>query len=62
MPVGELLLCLFEPMTTEEKVVPGANALALVADTSEGLNLTDAGKDRSRAAELQAALTIKRGC
>jgi len=57
--IALLLLCLIEPMTTEEQVKPGANLLALVADTSEGLNLTDAGKDLSRAAGLQAALATK---
>lgn len=51
-----LLLCLIEPMTTTERVKPGGNLLALVADTSEGLNLTDAGDTRSRATHLQDAL------
>ena len=51
-----LLLCLVEPMAIRERVKPGGNLLALVADTSEGLNLTDAGAKRSRAATLQAAL------
>ena len=57
--IALLLLCLFEPMATEERVEPGANLLALVADTSEGLNLTDAGAKRSRANDLQAALRTK---
>jgi len=54
-----LLLCLFEPMATEERAKPKANILALVSDTSEGLNLMDAGADRSRAENLQAALLTK---
>ncbi len=57
--IALLLLCLFEPMTTEERAKPGANALVLVADTSQGLNLFDAGADQSRAADLQAALQTK---
>ena len=55
-----LLLCLIDPMTTKERASPGANLLALVADTSEGLNLTDAGASQSRAANLQAALETKK--
>ena len=54
-----LLLCLVDPMVTEERAKPGGNLLALVADTSEGLNLTDAGASRSRGAILQAALEAK---
>ena len=54
-----LLLCLVDPMVTEERAKPGGNLLALVADTSEGLNLTDAGASRSRGAILQTALEAK---
>jgi len=54
-----LLLCLVDPMVTEERAKPGGNLLALVADTSEGLNLTDASASRSRGAILQAALEAK---
>ncbi len=51
-----LLLCLIDPMGTAERAKPGANILALAADNSEGMNLTDAGTDQSRAATLRAAL------
>ena len=54
-----LLLCLVDPMVTEERAKPGGNLLALVADTSEGLNLADAGASRSRGGILQAALEAK---
>ena len=54
-----LILCLFEPMTTEERPKPKANFLALVTDASESLNLTDGGSARSRAEILQDALRTK---
>ena len=51
-----LLLCLIDPMTSAERAKPGANLLALVADNSEGLTLTDAGKKESRAGQLKQLL------
>ena len=36
-----LLLCLLNPMITAERAKPGANQLALLADNSEGLQLSD---------------------
>ena len=39
-----LLLCLLDPMASQERAKPGANRLALLADTSEGMNLTGAGE------------------
>jgi len=54
-----LILCLFEPMTTEERPKPKANFLALVTDTSESLNLADGGSDRSRGEILQDTLRTR---
>ena len=48
-----LLLCLLDPMASQERAKPGANRLALLADTSEGMNLTGAGESRPRAEILQ---------
>ena len=52
-----LLLCLLDPMTSQERAKPGANRLAILADTSEGLNLTGAGESQPRAQVLQQQLT-----
>ena len=51
-----LLLCLIDPMTSAERAKPGANLLALIADNSEGLTLTDAGKKETRAGQLNETL------
>ena len=56
-----LLLCLIDPMTSAERAKPGANLLALVADNSEGLNVTDAGEKKSRAEFLQQTLKPNAG-
>ena len=47
-----LLLCLIDPMASSERAKRGANLLALVADNSEGLNITDSGARKSRADTL----------
>ena len=54
-----LILCLFEPMATEERPKPKANMLAMVTDTSESLKLVDSGAGRSRGEILQNALLTK---
>ncbi len=54
-----LLLCLLDPMSTIEKAKPRANLLALVADTSEGLNVRDAGSEEFRSVELGRVLGTK---
>jgi uncharacterized membrane protein len=56
-----LLLCLIDPMTSAERAKPGANLLVLVADNSEGLNVTDAGEKKSRAEFLQQTLKPNAG-
>ncbi len=47
-----LALCTLEPQWTRPRVRPGANLFAVVADNSQGLQLTDAGATESRAAQL----------
>ncbi len=47
-----LALCVLEPQWTSPRVRPGANLFAVVADNSEGLQLTDAGARETRAAQL----------
>ena len=47
-----LALCALEPQWTSPRVRPGANLFAVVADNSQGLQLTDAGAGASRAAQL----------
>ena len=54
-----LLLCLLDPMASQERAKPGANRLALLADTSEGMNLTGAGESRPRAEILQDTLALQ---
>ena len=51
-----LLLCLLNPMITAERAKPGANLLALLADNSEGLQLTDDGEKTSRAQTMADSL------
>jgi uncharacterized membrane protein len=47
-----LALCVLEPQWTSPRVRPGANLFAVVADNSQGLQLTDAGAAETRAAQL----------
>ena len=54
-----LILCLYEPMTTEERPKPKANFLALVTAASESLHLTDGVSARSRAEILKDTLRTK---
>ncbi|MDP7011400.1 MAG: glutamine amidotransferase [Verrucomicrobiota bacterium] len=51
-----LLICLVDPMVSSKRAKRGANLLALVADNSEGLNITDSGARLSRAEILKQTL------
>ena len=54
--IALLALCVLEPQWTSPRVRPGANLFAVVADTSEGLQITDAGAGETRAAQLASWL------
>jgi uncharacterized membrane protein len=54
--VGLLLVCLLEPHWTALRPQPGANLFVLLADNSQGLQLTDAGEQRTRGEGLRDAL------
>ncbi|HEX2746498.1 MAG TPA: glutamine amidotransferase [Verrucomicrobiales bacterium] len=51
-----LFFCVMEPQWTGQRARPGANVLAVVADTSHSMNLTDSGAAESRGAQLRGAL------
>ncbi|HEY6168138.1 MAG TPA: glutamine amidotransferase [Verrucomicrobiae bacterium] len=48
-----LLACLLEPMWSGQRVKPGANLFAVVADNSQGLTIKDRGALRSRGEDLR---------
>ena len=52
-----LALALLEPMWVGQRVRPGANFFALLADNSQSLQMKDAGEARSRGDILRQALT-----
>src|SRR5690349_7508483 len=47
--VVALAFCLLEPLWSGQRVRPGANLFAIVADNSQGLQIKDRGETRSRA-------------
>ncbi|HWB02901.1 MAG TPA: hypothetical protein VG796_07755 [Verrucomicrobiales bacterium] len=51
-----LFFCAMEPQWTGQRARPGANVLAVIADTSQSMTLTDAGATESRGAQLRNAL------
>lgn len=51
-----LAAMLVEPMRSESKPVPGANLIAILADRSQSLQLTDPGESSSRAELLKTRL------
>lgn len=55
--IGLLLLALLDPQWTAPRPKKGANLVALVADNSAGLTITDAGATESRGDSLRALLT-----
>jgi uncharacterized membrane protein len=54
--IGLLVLCLLEPMNQFEQAKPGANSLIVMADSSQSLDVKDAGQLDSRAKQLAALL------
>ena len=54
-------LCLLEPLWSGQRVKPGANLLAVVADNSQGLQIHDRGAEHSRGEMLRDLLTARRG-
>ena len=55
-----LALCVLEPQWTTPRARPGANLFAVVADNSQGLQITDAGASQTRAAQLAGLLDASR--
>src|SRR5215467_9513700 len=55
-----LALCLLEPLWSGERARPGANLFAIVADNSQGLQITDRGASHSRGEELRELLDPQR--
>jgi uncharacterized membrane protein len=55
--IGLLLLCLLDPQWTTPRAKPGANLLAVLADNSASLTITDAGAKKSRGDQIKDALT-----
>src|SRR5206468_12679708 len=51
-----LAFCLLEPLWSGQRVRPGANLFAVVADNSQGLQIKDRGQNRSRADLLRDLL------
>lgn len=56
--IAALAFCLIEPLWTGQRVKPGANLFAVVADNSQGMQIKDAGAARSRGEQLQALLDV----
>lgn len=54
--LGLLLIALLEPQWAAPRPKPGANVLAVLADNSQGLQMTDRGQPHSRGESLRAAL------
>lgn len=54
--VAALAFCLLEPIISSQRARAGANLFAIVADNSQGLQLKDAGDDRTRGDRLRDRL------
>ena len=50
--LAALLACLLEPMWSGQRVRPGANILAVLADNSAGMQIKDRGETQSRGQQL----------
>lgn len=48
-----LAACLLDPLWSRSRPKPGANLLAIIADTSQGMEIHDPGSNQSRGQELQ---------
>ncbi len=46
--IAALVLCLLEPLWSKQRVKPGANYFAVLADNSQGLQIRDRGQSQSR--------------
>ena len=55
--IGLLLICLLDPQWSSRRAVRGANAFAVLADNSQGLQVADTGTTTTRGALLQSRLT-----
>src|SRR5262245_43321020 len=55
-----LFFCAMEPQWTGERARPGANLLAIMADNSQSMTLTDSGEKESRGEQLRSALDPSR--
>jgi len=55
-----LCLCALEPQWTGQRARPGANVIAILADNSQSMTLTDAGANDSRGAQLRTVLDPSR--
>ncbi len=54
--IGLLVLALLDPQWTATRAKPGANLMAVVADNSASLQITDTGETLTRGERLRAAL------
>lgn len=54
--LAALAFCLLEPQWTGQRVRPGANVLALLADNSAGMDIRDPGAERTRGEQLRAVV------
>src|SRR5579862_5659515 len=61
MGVMALAVCLLEPLWSGQRVKPGANLFAVVADNSQGLQIHDNGVAKNRGEILRDLLTARRG-
>ncbi|MGE3312378.1 MAG: glutamine amidotransferase [Limisphaerales bacterium] len=51
--IAALAACLLEPLWSGQRVRPGANLFAVLADNSQSLQIHDSGDPKSRGAQLQ---------
>jgi uncharacterized membrane protein len=56
MGVAALAFCLLEPLWSGQRVQPGANLFAILADNSQSLKITDQGESQPRSQKLQELL------
>lgn len=59
--LAALGLCLLEPLWSSQRVKPGANLLAVLADNSQSLQIHNRGESRSRGEVLRELLTTRHG-
>ncbi len=54
--IGTLVVCLLEPLWVGQRARPGANIFAIVADSSQSLQIKDSGQTESRGERLREVL------